>query len=110
RPDRGESRDGDRVDAPKDRAPDAGQQPRREVPQEQDDLPLPAARNVRLDPTQIGVGGPKAKYRDNVAAIKLYKELMASGRRPTDAEQAILAKYVGWGMFGPVFSDTAEDA
>ncbi len=52
---------------------------------------------------QLGVGGAKQKYRDNVAAIRLLKQLEAEGRQATPAEQAILVKYVGWGGLPKVF-------
>ncbi len=42
-------------------------------------------------------GGPKTKFQNNVAAIRLLKELEKQGRKATAEEQVILAKYVGWG-------------
>ncbi len=42
-------------------------------------------------------GGPKTKFQNNVAAIRLLKELEEQGRKATAEEQVILAKYVGWG-------------
>ncbi len=42
-------------------------------------------------------GGPKTKFQNNVAAIRLLKELENQGRRATPEEQAALAKFVGWG-------------
>ncbi|GAB4427924.1 MAG: hypothetical protein Kow0031_08050 [Anaerolineae bacterium] len=55
------------------------------------------------DADRIGVGGAKQKYRDNVAAIRLLKQLEAEGRQATPEEQAILVKYVGWGGLPKVF-------
>lgn len=73
-----------------------------------DDLP---GRDVTLDADSIGGGGPKAKYRDNVAAIKTLKAIQKEGRTyATPAEQAVLSKYVGWGMFPGVFNDLQSDA
>ncbi len=73
----------------------------------QDGIP---AQNTRLDPDEIGKGGATAKYKDNVAAIKLLRQIHNEGRtHATRDEQAILAKYVGWGMFPGVFNDQAED-
>ncbi len=51
----------------------------------------------------VGLGGAKQKYRDNVAAIRLLKQLEAEGRQATPAEQAVLVKYVGWGGLPKVF-------
>lgn len=42
-------------------------------------------------------GGWTAKLDDNLAALKLLKQLDREGRPATDAEQAVLARYVGWG-------------
>lgn len=54
--------------------------------------------NYRItDADNLGKGGAKQKARDNIAAIKLVKELTAAGRAATPAEQAVLVKYVGWG-------------
>lgn len=49
------------------------------------------------------MGGPKQKFRDNVAAIRLLKQLEAEGRKATPTEQAILVKYVGWGGLAKAF-------
>ena len=59
-----------------------------------------------IDPATIGQGGKKAKYRDNVAAIRLLKELETANRQATADEQAQLAKYVGWGGIPEAFERT----
>lgn len=53
---------------------------------------------------EIGKGGPKAKYKDNIEAIKLLKQLEAESRLATPEEQKVLAHYVGWGGLSPVFN------
>lgn len=47
--------------------------------------------------------GPKAKFKQNMAAIRLLKTLTAEGRQATPEEQAVLARYVGWGGLSDVF-------
>lgn len=42
-------------------------------------------------------GGPKAKFRNNVEAIRLLKSLQEEKRMATREEQLVLAKFVGWG-------------
>lgn len=42
-------------------------------------------------------GGPKAKFRNNVEAIRLLKQLQQENRIATTEEQIILARFVGWG-------------
>lgn len=51
----------------------------------------------------IGEGGAKTKFKQNIAAIKLLKELVSENRQATRAEQAVLAKYVGWGGIPQAF-------
>lgn len=51
----------------------------------------------------LGKGGQKAKYRDNVAAIRTLRQLQAENRPATPEEQAILARYVGWGGIPQAF-------
>lgn len=51
----------------------------------------------------LGKGGQKAKYRDNVAAIRTLRQLQEEKRPATPEEQAILARYVGWGGIPQAF-------
>ena len=49
--------------------------------------------------------GEKARFRANVDAIRLTKQLDAEGRNATAAEQEILSKYVGWGGLDKAFGE-----
>lgn len=49
------------------------------------------------DADELGAGGEKAKFRNNVAAIELLRRLEAENRPATREEQSVLAKWVGWG-------------
>ena len=42
-------------------------------------------------------GDPKAKFRNNVEAIRLLKQLQQENRIATTEEQIVLARFVGWG-------------
>ena len=53
---------------------------------------------------QIFSRGKKTKFRDNIAAIKLMRQLEIEERDPTDEEKAVIAKYVGWGQMPELFS------
>jgi N12 class adenine-specific DNA methylase len=54
--------------------------------------------NFRITrPETIGTGGDKEKYRANVAAIALLKQIESENRQATPAEQETLSRYVGWG-------------
>lgn len=58
---------------------------------------------------RLGVGGAKTKYADNVAAIRLLKQLQAnSAELATPEEQKILVRYVGWGGLPQVFDPRNE--
>jgi tetratricopeptide (TPR) repeat protein len=56
----------------------------------------------------IGSGGPKQKYRDNVAAIRALKTIEAEARPATPEEQRQLARYVGWGGLRDTFDTKHE--
>jgi len=54
--------------------------------------------NYRYSPDHhLYDGGPKTKFKNNIAAIRLLKELQAQGRPATAEEQITLARFVGWG-------------
>lgn len=65
---------------------------------------LPNLVNYKLTDSDFEfLGGAKTKYKNNVKAIKLIKQLDEEERQPTPEEQSILAKYVGWGGIPQVF-------
>ena len=53
--------------------------------------------NLYLDSDRALARGWPARARDNLAAIRLSKELEASGRTPTAEEQNLLLRFVGFG-------------
>ncbi len=55
------------------------------------------------DADDIGVGGAKTKFKGNVAAVKLLRTLDTEKRPATRTEQAVLAKWVGWGGLQAAF-------
>ena len=77
----------------------------------QDKLGLPAdprsfsykRRNYTITNEELGVGGMKEKFRNNLAAIRLIQKLQADNRLATPQEQEILSRYVGWGGLSMVF-------
>jgi len=72
--------------------------------------PQPAAQDFTItDELALGEGGQKTKFKNNVAAIRLMRELEESGRMATPAEQAVLAKYVGWGGLSQAFDGAHAD-
>ena len=67
------------------------------------------AQNFRITDDNLGIGGAKAKFRMNMDAINLLKELEVDGRQATPEEQAVLAKYVGWGGLADAFDETKDN-
>ena len=67
-------------------------------------------QNYQITPEdRLGVGGAKSKYADNVAAIRLLKQLRDDGAElATPEEQKILVRYVGWGGLSQVFDSKNE--
>lgn len=63
-------------------------------------------RNYHITDTELGTGTPTEKYQNNITAIRLLKELESENRLATAEEQAVLAKYVGWGGLADCFSET----
>ena len=69
----------------------------------------PPAQNFRITDDLLGTGGAKAKFRANMDAINLLKELEFDGRQATPEEQNILSKYVGWGGLADVFDESKDN-
>lgn len=64
---------------------------------------LSAPSDFRITDDNLGVGGAKAKFRANLNAIHLLKELETNHRQATASEQEILSRYVGWGGLADAF-------
>lgn len=48
-------------------------------------------------------GGPKARFQDNIAALRLLQYLDADGQQASPEQQQVLARYVGWGGLADAF-------
>lgn len=71
--------------------------------------PQVAAHNFRFsEDYDLYPSGAKTKYKNNVMAIKLLKQIELEKRTATPEEQIILARYVGWGGLANAFSSTAS--
>ena len=69
----------------------------------------PPAENFRILDDNLGAGGAKAKFRANMDAINLLKELEFDGRQATPEEQNVLSKYVGWGGLADAFDESKDN-
>lgn len=48
-------------------------------------------------------GGPKARFQDNIAALRLLQYLDADGQQASPEQQQVLARYVSWGGLSDAF-------
>lgn len=56
---------------------------------------IPFESDYRITDDNLGVGGQKTKYQNNVAAIRTLKQIEAEGRLATPEEQETLSRYSG---------------
>lgn len=67
------------------------------------------AKNFTAPDEQAAPGGPKARFQDNINALRLLQHLEANGMQATPEQQQLLARYVGWGGLAEVF-DARKDS
>lgn len=66
------------------------------------------AKNFTAPDEQAAPGGPKARFQDNINALRLLQHLEATGMQATPEQQQLLARYVGWGGLADAF-DARKD-
>ena len=59
--------------------------------------------NYRITDDALGAAPPSQRFANNVAAIRLLKQLEAETRAATAEEQEVLSSYVGWGGLADCF-------
>jgi len=68
-------------------------------------------RNFRITAdTKLGEGTPDAKYKKNLGAIQIIRQLEAEDRPATPEEQEAIAQYAGWGAVPQVFDRSFDYA
>lgn len=70
--------------------------------------PLQERINFHITDDDLGAGGAKTKFRANIDAIRLLKELEAESRLATAEEQEVLSRFVGWGGIPQAFDAKNE--
>ena len=80
----------------------AGQEDQGEVMQADRDK----AANFRITDDRLGAGGPKEKFRRNIAAVETLYKIESERRTATPEEQQLLSQYVGWGGLADAFDET----
>ena len=72
--------------------------------------PAPSTpRNFRITDDHLGEGGAKSRFRANMDAIHLLKQLEAEGHTATPDEQETLSRYTGWGAIPDAFDESKGD-
>ena len=64
-------------------------------------------QNFTITDDNLGEGGAKTKFKNNLLAIQTLKQIESEDRTATPEEQEILSKYVGWG--GPAQAFDSEN-
>jgi N12 class adenine-specific DNA methylase len=72
---------------------------------EQKSTEKPKGENYVIGESLNLAKGEKARYRDNVAALRLIHQLNREGRFSTREEQEVLSRYVGWGGLDGAFGE-----
>ena len=73
--------------------------------------PVLNARNFRITPeVNLIVPGKVGKVKANIEAIKTLKALISGGLAATEAEKAIMARYVGWGGLAEYLNSDAYES
>ena len=67
------------------------------------EVSVPVPCNFKITDECLGEGGPKTKFRMNMKAIGVLKQIEAEGRAATPDEQQVLSEYVGWGGIPDAF-------
>ena len=64
--------------------------------------------DYRITDENLGKGGTKEKFQNNVKSINLLKVLEREGRLASKEEQEVLARYTGWGGLSAAFDGTVS--
>lgn len=75
-----------------------------EQPESNAELP----QNYHITSDTLGIGLPKERIEANLLAIRTLQELETEQRPAAEAEQEILAEYVGWGGLKQVFETSSS--
>lgn len=65
-------------------------------------------QNFTITDDNLGEGGAKTKFKNNLLAIQTLKQIESEDRTATPEEQEILSKYVGWDGLAQAFDSENE--
>lgn len=81
------------------RADNVGVQSQRSETRSGESISLPVQQledNFKIE-DELGEGGAKTKFKNNIEAIKIVQKIQTQNYKPTVQEKKTLSKYVGWG-------------
>ena len=73
------------------------------------EIPVAERNNFKIENNDLGIGGKKEKYKNNIEAIKVLKLCEEQNRYATKEEQQVLSKYVGWGGIPEAFDNRIDN-
>ena len=65
--------------------------------------------NFKITDDELGYGGAKEKFKNNMEAIHVLQNCERENRLATPQEQEILSRYVGWGGLPEAFDETKSN-
>jgi adenine-specific DNA methylase len=68
------------------------------------EIPQSERHNFRITDDDLGAGGAKTKFRNNIEAVKTLQTVERENRFATPEEQEILSRYIGWGALPQAFN------
>ena len=73
------------------------------------EVPESGRINFIITDDNLGVGGAKEKFNNNINAIMTLKKCESENRLAASDEQEILSKYVGWGGLQEAFDESKQN-
>ena len=73
------------------------------------EIPVAERNNFKIENNDLGIGGKKEKYKNNIEAIKVLKLCEEQNRYAKKEEQQVLSKYVGWGGIPEAFDNRIDN-
>ncbi|MCK9480024.1 MAG: DEAD/DEAH box helicase family protein, partial [Firmicutes bacterium] len=70
------------------------------------EIEMSQRHNFVITDDELGYGGQKEKYKNNIEAIRVLQNCESENRLATHEEQEVLSCYVGWGGLPDVFDET----
>jgi N12 class adenine-specific DNA methylase len=73
------------------------------------EIEMSQRHNFVITDDELGYGGAKEKFRNNMEAIRVLKDCELDNRLATPEEQEVLSRYVGWGGLSDAFDESKSN-